>query len=91
MDNKFYLCDGAKIGCIVYLPRFPMKLGVVTRLDPPMEAVEVFWLVEEKSTMVSIFLLRNFEPRIKEAEEKAERLRRAYSVALMRAGKVIFK
>ena len=88
MALTFGSVEGKKIGRIVYRNGQPMKLGVALRIDNGLNAVEVYWVGEKRSTMVSLYVLRDYESLVLETEKKAANHRKAYDAALAVAKEV---
>ncbi len=82
MALTFGSVEGPQIGRIVYRNGQPLKLGVALRIDKGLGAVEVYWVGEKRSTMVSLYVLRDYESLVLESERKAKNHRNAYEAAL---------
>lgn len=88
MALTFASVEGNKIGRVVYRNGQPAKLGVALRVDHRLNGVEVYWLREKKATMVSFYVLRDYESLTLETEKKAANHRKAYDAALLVAKEV---
>lgn len=88
MALMFDAVSGSKAGRIVYRNGSPMKLGFVKVVDNQLKAAEVYWFTEKRSTMVSVYTLRDYESLVLETEKKAANHRRAYDAALAAAKEI---
>lgn len=88
MALMFNAVEGSKAGRIVYRNGSPAKIGYVKLVDNQLKAAEVYWFTDKKSTMVSIYSLRDYESLVLETEKKAANHRRAYEKALAAAKEV---